>query len=94
MFDRDSLPGIGFVSWFVGAGDSFTLLTGKEGGSGELVLRVDLNHLELSEDDDEPQVAVIDQLAEILPEVNWKPYLAAFALTHPDRTTAGGSATS
>lgn len=84
MLDRDSLPGIGFVSWFVGAGDSFTLLTGKEGGSGELVLQVDLNHLELSEDDDEPQVAVIDQLAEILPEVDGKPYLAAFALTHPD----------
>ena len=84
MLERDSLPGIGFVSWFVGAGDSFTLFTGKEGRSGELVLQVDLNHLEVSEDDYEPQVAVIDQLAEILPEANGKPYLAAFALTHPD----------
>lgn len=84
MLDRDSLPRIGFVSWFVGTGDSLTLLTGKEGGSGELVLQVDLNHLELSEDDEEPRVAVIDQLAEILPEINGRPHLAAFALTHPD----------
>lgn len=90
MSDRDSLSGIGFVSWYVGAGDSFTLFTDKKGGSGSLVLQVDLNHLGLSEDDDEPEVAVIDELAEILPKANGKPYLAAFALTHPDQDHCRG----
>ena len=90
MYKRGSLPGIGFVSWFVGAGDSFTLFTGTDGGNGELVLQVDLNHLEASEDADEPRVAVIDQLVEVLPRVDGTPYLAAFALTHPDQDHCRG----
>lgn len=88
--ERDELPDIGFVAWYVGAGDSLTLLTGAEGDGAELVVQVDLNHLSAGEDDDDPRVSIIDQLVEILPRVDDRPYLAAFVLTHPDQDHCRG----
>ena len=90
MKKRDDLPDVGVAAWYVGAGDSLTVLSGHEGSGVELVLQVDLNHLSAGEDDDEPHVPIIDQLAEILPEVDGRPYLAAFVLTHPDQDHCRG----
>ena len=55
-------------------------------------VQVDLNHLEKSDDDDDPGMAVVDELVERLPRVNGRPYLAAFALTHPDQDHCRGFA--
>lgn len=92
MKERKNLPQVGFVAWYVGAGDSFTLLVGKPGSGVELMAQVDLNHLTAGEDEDEPHVPVIDQLVEILPVVDGRPYLAVFALTHPDQDHCRGFA--
>lgn len=92
MKGRDDLPQVGLVAWYVGAGDSFTLLLGKHGNGVELVAQVDLNHLTAGEDDDDPHVPVIDQLVEILPVVDGRPYLAVFTLTHPDQDHCRGFA--
>ena len=90
MKKRDDLPNVGLVAWYVGAGDSLTLLSGQQGDGAELVIQVDLNHLSVGEDDDEPHVPIIDQLVEILPKVGDRPYLAAFVLTHPDQDHCRG----
>ena len=90
MKNRDDLPDSGFVAWYVGAGDSLTLLSGQDGDGAELVIQVDLNHLSASEDDDDPHVPIIDQLIEILPKIGDRPYLAAFVLTHPDQDHCRG----
>ena len=81
------LPGRGLVFWPVGNGDSTTIVV----DSGTY-LQVDLNHLEKSEDDDDANWAVVDELVERLPSVNGRPYLAAFALTHPDQDHCRGFA--
>ncbi len=67
-----------------------TLLTGQQGDGAELVVQVDLNHLTAGEDDDEPHVPIIDQLVEVLPKVDDRPYLAVFVLTHPDQDHCRG----
>ncbi|WP_420638134.1 hypothetical protein [Candidatus Poriferisocius sp.] len=90
MKKRDDLPDVGLVAWYVGAGDSLTLLTGQERDGAELIVQVDLNHMSLGEDDQEPHVPVIRQLVEILPVVDERPYLAAFVLTHPDQDHCRG----
>ena len=90
MKRRDELPKVGLVAWYVGAGDSLTLLTGQQGDGAELVVQVDLNHLTAGEEEDEPQVAIIDQLVEVLPRVDDRPYLAVFVLTHPDQDHCRG----
>ena len=90
MKKREDLPEVGFVAWYVGSGDSLTILSGQGGDSAELVIQVDINHLSAAEDDDEPYVPIIDQLVEILPKVGDRPYLAAFVLTHPDQDHCGG----
>ena len=77
------------MAWYVGSGDSLTLLTGQEGDSAELIVQVDLNHL-ASGDDDEPHVPIVKQLVEILPIVDDQPYLAVFVLTHPDQDHCRG----
>ena len=51
-----------------------------------------MNHLEKSADDDDASWAVVDELVERLPKVNRRPYLAAFALTHPDQDHCRGFA--
>lgn len=68
------------IFWPVGTGDSTTVVI-KEG----IVLQIDLRHLEKSEDQDDDHVALIDKLVEELPSLNNAPYLAVFALTHPDK---------
>ena len=90
MKKRDDLPDMGLVAWYVGAGDSLTLLSGHEGDGAELTIQVDLNHLSAGQDDDEPHVPIIDQLIEILPKVDGRSYLAAFVLTHPDQDHCRG----
>jgi hypothetical protein len=73
------LPEKGFVFWPVGCGDSTTIAV-----TDEAVMQVDLHHLSCSELEDDPRIAIVDQLVAILPHVNNKPYLAVFVLTHPD----------
>jgi beta-lactamase superfamily II metal-dependent hydrolase len=74
-----SLPSQGFVFWPVGCGDSTTIVVNKT-----TLVQVDLNHLGISDDDDDPHAAVIDELCACLPKVSGKPYLPVFILTHPD----------
>jgi hypothetical protein len=47
-------------------------------------MHVDLRDMEAADDDDAVVAPVIDRLAETLPTLDGKPYLAAFALTHAD----------
>lgn len=79
------LPARGLVFWPVGNGDSTTIVV-----DSETYLQVDLNQREKSEDDDDPGWSVVDELVERLPTVNGRPYLAAFALTHPDQDHCRG----
>lgn len=81
------LPARGLVFWPVGNGDSTTIVV-----DSETCLQVDLNHLEKSEDDDNASWAVVDELVDRLPKVNGRPYLATFALTHPDQDHCRGFA--
>ena len=81
------LPERGLVFWPVGNGDSTTIVVDTE-----TCLQVDLNHLEKSDDDDDASWAVVDELVKRLPKVNGRPYLAAFALTHPDQDHCRGFA--
>ena len=79
------LPTRGLVFWPVENGDSTTVVV-----DSDTHLQVDLNHLEKAEDDDEAAWAAIDELVERLPKVNDRPYLSAFALTHPDQDHCRG----
>ncbi len=81
------LPARGLVFWPVGNGDSTTIVV-----NSEIFLQVDLNHLEKSDDDDDASWAVVDELVERLPKVDGRPYLSAFALTHPDQDHCRGFA--
>ena len=81
------LPTRGLVFWPVGNGDSTTSVI-----DSKTCLQIDLNHLEKSENDDDASWSVIDELVERLPKVNRRPYLAAFALTHPDQDHCRGFA--
>jgi hypothetical protein len=82
MADEFKLPNErGAVFWPVGTGDSTTFVLRP----GKIVMQVDLRHLEKADDPDEPEWAIIDQLVKMLPKRNGRPYLAVFALTHPDR---------
>ncbi len=79
------LPERGLVFWPVGNGDSTTIVV-----DSSTYVQVDLNHLEKSDDEDDASWAVIDELVERLPKVDGRPYLAAFALTHPDQDHCRG----
>jgi len=79
------LPSQGFVFWPVGNGDSTTIII-----DDDTVIQVDLNHLESSEEEDDPHIPIIDELVDLLPEVDDKPYLSVFALTHPDQDHCRG----
>ena len=81
------LPDRGLVFWPVGNGDSTTIAI-----DSKTYLQVDLNHLEKSDDDDDASWAVVDELSKRLPKVNGRPYLAVFALTHPDQDHCRGFA--
>lgn len=79
MTDSD-LPARGAVFWPVGTGDSSTIVL-----DDEIVMQVDLHDLAMAQDDDTPQVPVVDRLVDALPIVDGTPYLAVFALTHADK---------
>lgn len=76
MFDKR-----GVLFWPVGTGDSTTFIVREN----EVMFQVDLRHSSKSEDPETDCSPVIDYLEEHLPEVNERPYLSAFALTHPDK---------
>lgn len=77
----------GFVFWPVGTGDSTTIKV-----DDEVYLQVDLHRMKKSEDDDDPAVDVIEELKELLPTKDGKPYLAALVITHPDEDHCKGVA--
>lgn len=80
------LPARGFVLWPVGCGDSTMIKV-----NDNVVMQVDIHHMAHSEDDDDPCHPVIDTLAEeVLPVIDGEPYLAVFALSHPDQDHCRG----
>lgn len=74
--------------WDVGTGDSTTLVVKPD----QIVVQIDIRHLEKAENEDDPEWPVIDHLVESLPKKDGKPYLALFILTHPDRDHIQGFA--
>jgi hypothetical protein len=80
-----TLPDRGVVFWPVGTGDSTTIVI-----DDEIVMQVDLRDMDAADDDDSVVAPVIDGLAETLPTMNGKPYLATFALTHADLDHCSG----
>jgi hypothetical protein len=76
----DSLPDSGFVFWPVGCGDSTTVVVDEE-----TVVQIDIRHAEGAEADDDPRVAIIDEVVELLPQRDGRPYLAVFGATHLDK---------
>jgi len=81
-------PKQGFVFWPVGTGDSTTIVV----KDNDLVMQLDLHHMEKSDKPDEPEWPIVDELVRVLPKKNGKPYLAVFALTHPDKDHIAGFA--
>ena len=67
--------------WPVGTGDSTTFVVRPN----QVIFQVDLRHSHKSEDKETDCAPVIDYLEERLPKVDGKPYLSAFAITHPDK---------
>ena len=74
------LPSQGFIFWPVGTGDSTSIVV-----NDDVFIQVDLRHLSSANELNDPHAPIIDQLVELLPKVNDKPYLSAFVLTHPDQ---------
>lgn len=81
MANTLNFPKIGLVFWPVGTGDSTTIVVKKD----EITFQLDLRHMEKAEDGDEPAYPIIDELVQLLPKKNGRPYLSVFALTHPDQ---------
>ena len=75
------LPSKGFVFWPIGTGDSSTIVVVED----DIVVQVDLHHLESAGDDDDPRTPIVDELERLLPKRDKRPYLAVFILTHPDK---------
>lgn len=71
----------GVLFWPVGTGDSTTFIIREK----EVMFQVDLRHSSKSDDPETDCSPVIDHLEEHLPRVDGRPYLSAFALTHPDK---------
>jgi beta-lactamase superfamily II metal-dependent hydrolase len=69
----------GVVFWPVGTGDSTTIVV-----DDQIVVQVDLHDLLKADQEDTPEVAVVDRLIEALPQRDGRPYLAVFVLTHAD----------
>jgi hypothetical protein len=81
-------PDRGFVFWPVGCGDSTTIAVDED-----VVVQIDLHHVEDAEKDDDPRIPVVDELVELLPTgSDDKPYLAAFGATHLDKDHIQGFA--
>lgn len=89
MSDEFKLPSKkAALFWDVGTGDSTTLVVKP----GEVIVQIDIRHLEKSDNKDEPEWPVIDLLVKSLPKRNGRPYLSLFILTHPDRDHVQGFA--
>jgi hypothetical protein len=89
MADDFKLPqNKGVIYWPIGTGDSTTLVLKP----GSLVMQIDLHHLEKADDSEEPEWNILDYLVKALPKRNGRPYLAVFALTHPDQDHIRGFA--
>ncbi len=80
-------PKRGYVFWPVGNGDSTSIVV-----ADEVVMQVDVNQTEAATDADDPREPVVDGLIEHLPRRAGRPYLAAFALSHPDEDHCRGFA--
>lgn len=80
-----TLPNPGFVFWPVGTGDSTTICLNEE-----KIMQVDIHHVKLAGDEEDPRVPVVDALIPLLPQVDGIPYLACFGLTHPDKDHVKG----
>jgi beta-lactamase superfamily II metal-dependent hydrolase len=76
----DNIPDRGVVFWPVGTGDSTSVVV-----DADTVLQIDLRDMAKADEDDTPEVPVVDRLVEVLPARAGVPYLAAFALTHADK---------
>jgi hypothetical protein len=76
------------VFWPVGTGDSTTLVLKP----GKIVMQIDIRHLEKADDPEEPEWPIINHLVTALPKKEGRPYLALFALTHPDKDHIQGFA--
>ncbi len=82
------LPDLGVVFWPVGTGDSSTVVV-----TDQVLIQVDLNDRAKADDDDAPEVPVVDLLVEALPTgSDGRPFLAAFVLTHADKDHCSGFA--
>ena len=74
------LPKKGFVFWPVATGDSSTIVV-KDNAT---VLQIDLHNCATADEENADTTPIVDELVRLLPKRNKKPYLAVFALTHPD----------
>lgn len=81
----EKLPDKGFAFWPVGCGDSTTIVV-----TDDVVVQIDLRHAESADSDDDPKVPIIDELLELLPKKDGKPYCAAFGATHLDKDHVTG----
>lgn len=80
MSQSEGLPARGVVFWPVGTGDSTTVVV-----DDLVVMQVDIHDMAKADEEDTPEVAVVDRLAEALPVVDGRPYLSTFVLTHADK---------
>lgn len=71
----------GVLFWPVGTGDSTTLVIEPDA----VIMQVDLRHTVKSEDEEDDGAPIVDELIEHLPQFDDRPFLSAFALTHPDK---------
>jgi len=74
--------------WHVGTGDSTTLVVKPD----DVIVQIDIRHLEKAEHPDEPEWPIINDLVKSLPKRNGRPYLSLFVLTHPDKDHVQGFA--
>lgn len=78
----------GVLFWPVGTGDSTTFVIEPE----SVIMQIDLRHTVKSEDEDDEGAPIVDELVEHLPKFEGRPFLSAFALTHPDQDHIQGFA--
>ncbi|WP_031553081.1 hypothetical protein [Parvularcula oceani] len=71
---------VGVYFWPVGTADSTTIVV-----DDAVTMQVDLHHMIAAEGDGDDATPIVDILVDELPRRDGKPYLSAFALTHPDK---------